>query len=163
MKEPIVMVKTFAKFELPLRGKKIIPVKTRNVEDLSLPEECDFYFFDSYVGIVNGVEYPFGPEFNASAHYYKCREYYPDVEKFRVYFMRLNGWSEDKIQSVEDLAYNPFASFNSTKYPNGVIIVDSQITNPGKTGVILSAENVYEDYRNPSEEEVKSYLSCMED
>ena len=163
MNKPTVIVKTFAKFELPYKAKRIIPVKTRNVEELNLPEECDFYFFDSYVGIVNGVEYRFGPEFNESAHYYKCRDYYPDVEKFRVYFMRLNGWSEDKIQNMEKLDFNPFENFNSTEYPNGVIIVDSTITNPGKTGVILSAKNVFEDYRIPLKEEVERYLACADD
>ena len=82
--------KTFIKFVNPMQ--RDMAVETRELsESIELSEECEFYFYDSYVGTVAGVQYPFGPEMNVSRHYFKVSEHYVNPVYFRVYSMRCYG------------------------------------------------------------------------
>lgn len=151
-----VKTKTFIKFVSP--NKPDMPVKTRALsEGIALPEECEFYFYDSYVGIVDGVEYPFGPEMNVSRHYFKVAEHYVNPDYFRVYSMRCYGWSEEKIWDPTGKAYrvSAFSAYTLDNYPQGVVIVNQVITNPGKNGIILCARNTIAEYIYPSAEEME--------
>lgn len=153
-----VQVRTFLRFY----GRETVQqVENRDISSLSLPEECEFYFFDSYVGIINGTEYIFGPEVNVSPTYYKGNEYYPNPEHFRVYFMRAHEWPESKIFDdfgPSSLAYPGFGFYNEKEYPNGVLIVNQIITNP-KDGIILSVKKTIKEFIQPSEETIKAYRS----
>lgn len=54
-----------------------------------------------------------------------------------------------------------FTNFSSNnfneQYPYGVVILGQVITDPGKTGVIYSAERIIRDYEYPSAEVLKAY------
>lgn len=157
---PTIKIMSFVKFIYP--EQQVKAVSTRDVSDLELPDECEFYFFDSYVGIIDGITYPFGPEQNVSPRYYKAEEHYPEADKFRVYFMRCYGWKEADIWNPENLEFNPFSCYNSTEFPKGVVIVNRHITNPGKNGIILSAKKTVTDYEYPSREVLEAYKNCMD-
>ncbi|MBQ3408601.1 MAG: hypothetical protein IJH12_05295 [Clostridia bacterium] len=132
----------------------VLPAETRTPESVIHSDECVFYFFDSYVGIVDGVEYRFGPEFNVSPKYYCVGKYYPNPEHFRAYHMRCWGWSEKQIAEHEnDFA---FGEYNETVYPDGVVTVNGVIQNP-KGGVILQAKKTIDHDEYPSEETKKMY------
>lgn len=164
MKEPVIKTKTFVKFVSPSRLPDM-PVENREVETLSLPEECEFYFYDSYVGIIKGIEYPFGPSFNESKHYFKAREHYTRADFFRVYFMMCYGRSEEEARNPnpnpEDDFPHHFSQYSSEEYPQGVLIVNSIITNP-KDGIILSVKEEINEYRIPSQKTIDSYLDYMD-
>ena len=152
-----VQVKTFLRF---LDGEENVQqVENRDITALFLPEECIFYFFDSYVGIINGTQYIFGPEVNVSPTYYKGNVYFPNPEHFRVYYMRANRWSESQIfdnWGTLSLGYPAFGEYNENEYPNGVIIVNHTIKNP-KDGIILSAKKTITEFVQPSEEVKKAF------
>jgi len=158
MKEANVTVETrnFVRIEERLKTR-VLPAETRAPESVSHSDECVFYFFSSYVGIVDGVEYRFGPEFNVSPKYYCVGNYYPNPEHFRAYYMRCWGWSEDEIaEGANDIV---FGDFNETVYPDGVVTVNHEIKNP-KGGVILQAKKTIEHDEFPSEETKKMYRCC---
>ena len=150
--------KTFIKFVSPMQ--RDMAVETRELsESIELPEECEFYFYDSYVGTVDGVEYPFGPEMNVSRHYFKVSEHYVNPDYFRVYSMRCYGWSEEKIWDPTGKSYkrSMFTDYTVDKYPQGVVIVNQLITNPGKDGIILFSKKTINEYIYPSTEEMEAY------
>ena len=156
-----VKTKTFIKFvnSRPFQ-KNDMAVETRDpAEIMALPDECEFYFYDSYVGVVEGIEYPFGPEMNVSKHYFKANNHYPNPDHFRVYFMRCHGWSEESIWDSADHLFqlSTFPEYTLDNYPQGVLIVGGLITNPGKDGIILTAEKTINEYIYPSAEERAMY------
>ena len=157
--KPTIVEKCFVKFVNPNQPPKV--VSSRDVSKLSLPKECEFYFFDAYVSICGGKEYIAGPESNVSPHYFKVEKYWPNVEHFRIYFMRCNGWSEDYIKHPEKMSFNVFKEYNAKEYPKGVVIVNQMICNPG-TGVILSANKVIKKAIFPSKKVRDAYRNADE-
>ena len=160
MKDATVTVETRTFVRIAERfDTMVLPAETRDPESVTHSDECEFYFFDSYVGIVDGVVYPFGPELNVSPKYYCVGSYYPNPEHFRAYYMRCYGWSEEQIANNEnDLV---FGEYNKMEYPDGVVTVNGRITNP-KGGVILQIKETIDHDVYPSEETKRMY-SCCED
>lgn len=149
---------SFVKFMYP-EEQQIVAAPGRVLSKLKLPKECEFYFFDAEYKIgKDGNPYPVGRKKNKSNHYFKVKEYYPNTDHFRVYFMRCHGWSEEDIwnKNSERVAGSGFDNFNE-KFPNGIVILGQVITDPGKTGIIISAERIIRDYENPSAEVLKAY------
>lgn len=145
-------IKTFVKFLSP--EPKTLEVASRNPEEILLPDECEFYFYDSLVD--NGKAT--GPEMNVSKHYFKASEHYVDPDYFRVYLMRCYSWPEQKIwdNTRESYKLSNFNNYTLDKYPNGVLIVNQIITNP-KNGIILSAKKEITEYIMPTKEEIQIY------
>ena len=148
-----IQTKIFIRFiNNPQSEDEEICVENRNPELIKLPEECEFYFCERYVATIDGVEYPFGPEMNVSKHYFKVAEHFVNPDHFRVYEMRCNGWSEEKIwrdPSTYKRAW-AYAEYTLEHYPQGVVIVNQVITNPGADGIILSSKVTINDYIWPS-------------
>ena len=153
--DPTTTIRTYVRFVKPNRPAML--VKSRDVKKLSLPDECEFYFYDTNVGVVNGVEYPFGPEINVSPHYFKVGEHFANPEAFRVYFMRCFGWDEDFIKNPQKWKNTVFAQYNANEFPNGVVIINGEIINPGKNGVIISAKKVTKKASFPTKKEIEAY------
>lgn len=163
MKNEMNVTVELGTFVVKRYDSNVMQVESRVPETIGETEECVFYFYDSYVGIIDGKSYPFGPKLNVSQKYYRGGDYYPDVDIFRRYFMRCFGWSEDVIQSQnsDEFRNSAFTSYNKDEFPNGVLIVNNEITNP-KDGVILSAKKTIETEQYPSEEEKSRYCSAGE-
>ena len=141
----------------------VMQVAARIPETIGETEECVFYFYDSYIGIVEGKSYPFGPKLNISQKYYRGGAYYPDVDIFRRYYMRCFGWSEDVIQNPDsdEFRNSVFTCYTKEEFPNGVLLVNSEITNPSG-GVILSVKETINTEQYPSEEKIRMYRSAGE-
>ena len=153
MPDLTVQANNFVRFLSPTTEKTIFPVETRNIDALpDLPEECAFYFFDSFVGVVNDVEYRFGPELNVSPKFYKGSTYFPNPEHFRVFQMRSYGWSEDEIFAnwgEDSLGYSTFGKYTKKNFPSGILIVNGTIVNP-VGGIILSVKETITSYAFPA-------------
>ena len=158
MKDVTVETRSFVRIKERFETT-VFETKTRTPESVSHSDECVFYFFDSYVGIVDGVEYRFGPEFNVSPKYYCVGNYYPNPEYFRNYFMRCFGWSEKQIAEHENEIV--FGDYNKTVYPNGVVTVNGEITNP-KDGLIIQIKNTIDYDKFPSEETIRMYRNTYD-
>lgn len=158
-----MQVRTFVKFVSP-EMKDMMVESRESLENIVLPDECEFYFYDSYVATVNGEEYPFGPEMEVSRHYFKVSEHYVNPDYFRVYYMRCWRWPEEKIWDKTGEAYkcSMFEHYTSDEYPQGVVIVDQEIINPGKDGIILCAKKTINDYIYPSEEVIAAYKNMCD-
>ena len=144
--------------------KEIMPVEARTSETIikAIPdnEEYTFYFFDSYVGIVDGVAYRFGPELNVEK-YYCGGTYYPNPEHFKSYYMRCNGWTEEEIANCENNSHTRFVFgvYNKEHYPNGVLIVNGNIINPND-GTILRVTETISNEVFPDEATVSMYRNA---
>ena len=143
--------------------QNVMEVAARIPETIGESEECEFYFYDSYVGIVDGKSYPFGPKLNKSQKYYRGGAYYPDVDIFRRYYMRCFGWSEEIIQNPDSDSFRSsmFSYLTKEEFPNGLILVNNEIKNP-RGGVILSVKETIETEQYPSDEEIRRYRSVEE-
>ncbi|MBR2704398.1 MAG: hypothetical protein IKE91_02915 [Clostridia bacterium] len=139
---------------------EIVQVESRTLEAVvEHPEECTLYFFDSYVGIVDGVEYRFGPQLNVSTKYFYAGEYYPDTVIFKHYLMRCYGWTDEQIETEELPTWSTFYDLTEEKYPKGVLIINTEIINP-IDGTVVQTKKTFTEEKYPSQEIINAYLHC---
>ena len=143
MENPEVKLKTFFGTDGEFVTTMVLEVENRNLDEIlsKLPKEFIGYFYDQFVGIINGIEYPFGPKMNASNKYYKCSRHYSAEEISSHSYSELHDckYRNAYVEALEKDEF--FASiypyYSAEKYPQGITIIEGIITNPGKDGIII--------------------------